>query len=173
MATPEKESIVSEIAEIFEKAKSVFVTDFKGLNVELMIELRQKCREASVNYRVIKNTLAQLAAKKADWNEIVDYFQGPSAIAYSYEDPSAPARVISEFAKKVEKPKIKMALFEGNFYSPENVKEVASLPSKSVLLAQFVGGIHAPIQGVVSGLNGLFQKLIITLDAVRGVKEKT
>ena len=173
MSTPEKETIVAEVAEIFENAKSVFVTDYQGLNVQMISEFREKCREASVSYRVVKNTLTRLAARKAGFDEMVDNLLGPSAIAYSYEDPSAPAKVISEFAKKAEMPTIKVALFEGEFYGPENVQEIVALPSKSILLAQLVGGCNANIQNLVSGLHGLLSKLTITLDAVKKIKEKS
>jgi len=172
MARPEKEAAVEEIAEILQKAKGVFLTDFEGLNVEMMEELRRKCREASVNYRVVKNTLARIAARKVGWDELVNYLQGPSAIAYSFDDPSAPARVVSEFAKKAEKPKIKVSLFEGVFYGPEKIEEIASLPPKDVLLARIVGGFNAPIQGMVAGLYNLLQKFAMTLDAIKNAKDK-
>ena len=172
MARPEKEAAVEEIAEILQKAKGVFLTDFEGLNVEMMEELRRKCREASVNYRVVKNTLARIAARKVGWDELVNYLQGPSAVAYSFDDPSAPARVVSEFAKKAEKPKIKVSLFEGVFYGPEKIEEIASLPPKDVLLARIVGGFNAPIQGMVAGLYNLLQKFVMTLDAIKNAKDK-
>jgi len=171
MARPEKEVAVAEMAEIFEKSKGVFLTDFQGLNVEKISDLRQKCREASVGYLVVKNTLAKLAVKQVGWEEMLEHLEGPSAIAYSFEDPSAPARVINEFAKKEEKPAIKVSYFEGVFYGPEKVKAIASLPSKDVLLAQVVGGFNAPIQGFVGTIHGLLQKLVMTLDAVRGSRD--
>ena len=171
MARPEKEAAVEEIAEILQNANGVFITDFTGLNVEMMTEFRQKCREASVNYRVIKNTLARLAAKKADREEMVAYFEGPSAVAYSYDDPSAPARIIAEFAKKIEKPTIKVSLFEGTFYGPDRVKEIASLPSRETLLSKLVGGLNAPIYGFAGTLNGLLLKLVLTVQAVKESKE--
>lgn len=171
MARPEKEAAVKEVAEILQKARGVFLTDFEGLNVGMMEELRQKCREASVSFRVIKNTLTRIAAKKASWDELVDYLQGPSAIAYSFDDPSAPARVVTAFAKKTEKPKIKVSLFEGVFYGPDKIEKIASLPPKDVLLTRVVGGLNAPIQGVVGSLHNLLQKFVMTLDAVKNTKE--
>lgn len=172
MARPEKEAVVQEVAEILENAKGVFINDFQGLNVEMISELRQKCREEKVGYRVVKNTLARLAVKQTGWDEMADYLEGPSAIAYSYDDPSAPARVITEFAKKIEKPKIKVSLFEGVFYGPDKVKEIASLPSKEVLLAKVLGSLNSPIQGFAGSLSGLLQKLVGTFDAVRESQEK-
>ncbi len=173
MPTPEKETVVAEVTEIFENAKSVFVTDFQGLNVEMISEFRDQCRKASVNYRVVKNTLTRLAARNAGLDEMVESLSGPSAIAYSYEDPSAPAKVIMEFAKKTEKPTIKVALFEGEFYGPSTVREIVDLPSRSFLLAQLVGGCNAQIQNLVSGLHGLINKLAIALNAVKTLKEKS
>ena len=171
MARPEKEAAVAEMVEIFEKSKGVFLTDFKGLNVEMISDFRRQCREASVGYRVVKNTLARLAVKNVGWDEMTPHLEGPLAIAYSFEDPSAPARVIKEFTKKVEKPQIKVSYFEGAFYGPDRVAEIAALPSKEELLAKVVGGFNAPIQGFVGGLSGLLQKLVMTLDAVRGAKQ--
>ncbi len=173
MARPEKEAIVKEVAEILQNAKSVFVTDFEGLNVEQMNQFRRKCRDASVEYRVIKNTLARLAAQKVGRDEMVEYFQGPSAIAYSFDDPSAPARIITEFAKKAEKPAIKMSIYEGHFYGPEKVKQIASLPSKDVLIGQVVATLNCPINNFVGSLRALIQKFVLTLDSVREAKEKS
>ena len=100
MARPEKEAAVSEITEILKGATSVFVTDYKGLTVERITDLRDQCRKDKVIYMVVKNTLARRAAKDAGFEEMVSYLKGPSAIAYSFDDPSAPARIISEFAEK-------------------------------------------------------------------------
>jgi len=171
MARPEKEAAVQEIAEIFDRAVSVFVTDFQGLNVEKISEFRRKCHEASVEYLVVKNTLAQLATEKAGFEEMKTYFKGPSAIAYSYDDPSAPARVITKFAKDNDKPEIKMSIFEGVFYGPDKVSSIAALPSKNELLAQIIGGLNSPVQGFVGSLYGLMQKMVLTLEAVRKSKE--
>jgi large subunit ribosomal protein L10 len=170
MATPEKVRAVEEMTEILGKAKSVFVADFQGLNVEQISLLRKKCREDKVQFLVVKNKLARIAAKNAGWDQMEAHFKGPSAIAFTYEDPSAPARVISAFAKDTERPAIKVSLFEGNFYGPEQVKTIASLPSREVLIAQVLGGLNGPIQGLAGALNGLLGKLVRTLDAVRANK---
>lgn len=171
MARPEKEAAVQEITDVFQRATSVFITDYKGLNVENLSQLRSNCREASVEYRVVKNTLARIAARNAGVEEMVDHFVGPSAIAFTFDDPSSPARVISDFAKKNNKPTIKVSLFEGAFYGPDRVEDIAALPSKQELLARVVGGLNAPIQGFVGTLNGLLSKFVRTLDAVREQKE--
>ena len=173
MLKSEKETVVQEITDILKNAKGIFITDFKGLNVEKMSELRNKCREGAVEYRVVKNTLARIAIKQAGFEEMEAYFQGPSAIAYSYDDPVAPVRIVTEFAKKAEKPQVKVTLFEGAFYGPDRVQEIAALPSKEVLLAKVVSGFNSPIQGFAGCLSGLLQKLVGTLDAVRSSRENT
>ncbi len=172
MARPEKEAAVQEITKAFQDAASIFVTDYQGLNVEKISELRRNCREKSVEYKVVKNTLARIAARNAGFEEMAEYLQGPSAIAYTFEDPSNPAKVISDFAKDNNRPEIKMSLFEGVFYGPEKVKQIAELPTKDELLAKMVGSLKSPIQGAVGCLGGLFSNLVRTLDAVRQEKEK-
>lgn len=172
MARPEKVAAVEEVVEIFKQSSSIFLTDFKGLDVEKISDFRRQCREASVGYLVIKNTLARLAAQEVGWEEMVEHLKGPSAIAYGGDDPSVPARIITKFAKKNEKPAIKVSYFEGVFYGPDRVKEIAELPSKDELLARVVGGFNAPIQGFVGGLSGLLQKFVRTLDAVKVSKEE-
>jgi len=170
MQRSEKTTAVQEVVEILENAKGVFVTDYAGLTVEKMSVLRQKCRAAKVQYKVIKNTLARRAADQTGQSVINPYFKGPSAIAYSYDDPSAPARVIKEFLRDNPKPKIRVTLFEGQFFGPERIDEIAALPSRKELVARVVGGLNSPIQGLVYGLNGLLSKFVRTLDAVRESK---
>lgn len=171
MPRPEKVEAVKGISEIFEKASGVFVADYQGLNVEQISELRNKCRDDQVGFVVVKNTLARIAARNSGWEEMEPHLKGPSAIAFSYEDPSAPARVITNFAKEAQKPTIRMSLFEGNFYGPEKVEAIAALPSRTELLTKIVGGFNSPIQGLVGNLNGILRKLVGTLDAVRTSKE--
>lgn len=173
MARPEKEAAVKEIADILQKANGIFVTDYQGLNVEKMQELRGKCRDSAVEYKVVKNTLARLAAKDAGYSDMIEYLEGPSALAYSYEDPSAPARVITDFAKDQEKPVIKMSVFEGTFYGPDKISVIAALPTKHELLTKLAAGFNAPLQGFAGSLHGLLRKFVSTLDAVREKKEQS
>jgi large subunit ribosomal protein L10 len=173
MQRSEKETVVQDVTEIFQKAKSVFVTDYEGLTVEKMSVLRQKFRASAVEYRVVKNTLAKMAADKAGKGEINAYFKGPSAIAYSFEDASAPARIIKEFFKDNQKPKVKFTIFEGEFLGPERLDEIAALPSRTVLIARVLGGFNAPIQGLAGALGGILSKLVRTVDAVRESRAKT
>jgi large subunit ribosomal protein L10 len=170
MQRSEKETVVQEVTDVFARAKSVFVTDYAGLTVEKMSVLRQRCRAAKVEYRVVKNTLARQAAENAGQGAMQPYFKGPTAIAYTFDDPSAPARVIAAFSKEHQKPTVRGSLFEGHCYGPERVAEIAALPSRSELVSRVLGGFQAPIRGVVCGLNGILSKFVRTVDAVRESK---
>ena len=172
MARPEKETAVKEIADILEKATAVFVTDYQGLNVAKMTELRAKFREQDVGYRVVKNTLTRIAAKQVGYDEMVDYLEGPSALGYSFTDPSLPAKVIKDFSEEENKPVIKMTIFEGTFYGPDRVDEIAELPTKSELLTRLARGVNAPLQGFAGNLNALMSKFVRTLNAVKEKKEQ-
>lgn len=172
MATAEKEAIVKDVAGKFEEAKSVFLTDFKGLNVQEISELRRAFAGANVQYRVVKNTLARLSAQSAGCDEILEYLEGPTALAFGMDDPSAPAKVISEFTKKNDKLKVRACLFDGVVFGEERVKDLASLPSREGVLGQLVGVLQAPISNLAFSLNGILSKFVYALDAVREQKEK-
>ncbi len=171
MPTAEKEAIVADVAEQLSKASSIFLTDYKGLNVEEITKLRQAFAGANVEYRVVKNTLAKLSAKSAGCDDIVEYLQGPTALAFGMDDPVAPARVISEFSKKNEKLTVRACLFEGVLFGEERVAELASLPSRDEVLGQLVGVLQAPISNLAYALNGVLSKLVYALDAVKEKKE--
>ena len=173
MQRSEKESVIQEVTEVFEKAKGVFVADFAGLTVEKISALRKKCRAAKVEFMVVKNTLAKRAADKAGKSGINPFFKGPSAIAYSFDDPTAPARIIKEFFKENQKPTVRGSLFDGLFLGADKIDQIASLPSRNELIARMLGGFNAPIQGLVGSLNGILTKFVRTLDAVRDSKDKT
>lgn len=173
MRRPEKELLVQEISDKFSEAKSFFLTDFSGLNVEQVTELRNKFRESSVDYQVIKNTLSELALKNIGITNIHKYLTGPTAIAFSYAEPGAPAKIISDFLKahrETTKPEIKLCILEREILTPAETKELIDLPPREVLIARVLGGLNAPISGLVGSLNGLISKLVRTLKAVEEQK---
>ncbi|HHM23502.1 MAG TPA: 50S ribosomal protein L10 [Bacteroidetes bacterium] len=172
MPRPEKVAVVESTVEAAEKASSIVLTDFTGLNVEQITELRAKLREQAIDYRVIKNTLAQISLEKVGHKELIDYLKGPTAFAFGYDDPGAPVRIILDFSKKIDKPKIKAVLFEGQLIPGDDAERLTSLPTRKELYAQFVGGLNAPIANFVYVLNGLLQKLVGTLDAIQRKKEE-
>lgn len=173
MPTAEKIAIVDEITKRFKESKSVFLTDFTGLNVEQMTELRRAFRNAAVHYEVVKNTLAQRSAQSANYDAITSYLEGPTGLAFGIEDPSAPARVINDFKKVSDKLQIKACLFEGVLIGPERVAEIANLPPKNVLLGQVLGVLNAPLSKLAFSLNAVLSKLAYAVDAVRKQKESS
>ncbi|MCK8825779.1 50S ribosomal protein L10 [Fuchsiella alkaliacetigena] len=172
MPTREKELIVEELTDKFSETKAAVLTDYCGLDVAQVTELRNQLREAGVDYKVVKNTLALLAAKNADFEEIEEYLTGPTAIAFSDEDPVAPAKVLVEFAKEHEELEIKGGLVEGDLIDLEQVKSLADIPPREVLIAQLLAKMKAPVNGLVNALNDPLQSLAYTLKAIKEDKEE-
>ncbi len=173
MPREDKEKQVKELTEIFKRAKAVYLTDFKGLGVNRTTELRKRFREQAVEYRVVKNTLAQLAAKNAGCDLLVDYLTGPTGLAFGIADPIVPARILTEFAKdEAVKLSVKVGLVEGAMFDPAAVKRLAALPTREVLLSQVLAGFQAPIAGFVGVLGGILQKFVGTVDAIAKQREQ-
>jgi large subunit ribosomal protein L10 len=172
MARPEKEKTVQELTEKFKKAKAVYLTDFTGLDVIRTTELRKKLREQSVEYLVVKNTLAQLAAKNAGYDMLLDYLTGPTGMAFGVTDPIIPAKVLMDFTKdETVKLSVKVAVVEGTTFTTKQVKQLALLPTRDVLLSQVLAGFQAPIAGFVGVLGGILQKFVGTVDAIAKQRE--
>lgn len=173
MPTPQKEAIVAEVTEKLNEAKSIFLTDFKGLNVDEINDLRRAFTGASVHYRVVKNTLARLSVKEAGCDELLDYLEGPTAFAFGMDDPAAPARVIKKFTKESDKISVKVGLVDGVLIDSTRVNEIASLPSKDQLLGQLSGVLNAPLSNLVLSLNAILSKLVFALNAVKENKDES
>lgn len=141
-----KEKIVQEIADKFKTSVSTVVVDYRGLSVAEMTELRKQLREADVDFKVYKNTLSRLAAESAELSELNEFLTGPSAIAFCDSDVIAPAKVLHGFAKDHEALEIKAGVLEGNFVPVEDVKAIASLPSREGLLSMFLSVLQAPVR---------------------------
>jgi len=172
MPRPEKVAVVDEIAEKMERTQSLFLTDFTGLDVEAINELRRLLRENDVEYRVVKNTLARLAADKAGREDLKPYLIGPTAMAFGYQDPLLPARLIGQFAQKTGKPAVKVILFEGQILEKDALDRLKNLPSRDQLLAQLLGGLNSPVTGLVMVLKGLLREVVGLVDAIAKDREK-
>jgi large subunit ribosomal protein L10 len=161
----EKELIISDLSKKIEGYKAVVLTHYRGLNVEQINRLRKRLREEKVDYHVIKNTLMRLASKGTDLEKLNDYFEGPTAIAISYGDPILLAKVLSEFTKKQPSLEIKVGLIEGRVSPPEEVKALATMPSREVLLAQILGGIQMSGGQVVGVILSILQQMLGVIQA--------
>jgi large subunit ribosomal protein L10 len=173
MVIVEKEAVVQEVADKIRDSKSVFLTDFTGLNVKEISNLRRSFREASVEYKVVKNTLTRLSAKAAGFEELSSFLEGPTALAFGLDDPTAPAKVIREFTKKADKVKVKACLFEGTLIgSADQLNRLADLPSRPEIIGTLAGVLNAPISNLACALNGVLTQVLYALNAVKDKKEK-
>ncbi|WP_067934911.1 50S ribosomal protein L10 [Alicyclobacillus kakegawensis] len=144
----EKEQLVQEIADKFSRSKAVIVADYRGLNVAESNELRKQLREAGVEFKVLKNTMTRRAAEKAEVPGLQEFFVGPSALAFGYDDPVAPAKVLHEFARKHKALELKGGLVEGRIISASEVEGLANLPSREGLLAMLLSVMQAPLRNL-------------------------
>ena len=153
-----KQPIVAEISEVIKDAQSVVLVDYRGLTVEEDTALRKQLREAGVNYKVYKNTLMNFAFKGTDFEALAPYLNGPSAIAVSTEDATAPARVIAEFAKKAKNLEIKAGVVEGTLYDAKGMQAVADIPSRDVLISKLLGSLQSPIANFARVIKQIAEK---------------
>ena len=153
-----KKPIVEEISANIKDAQSVVLVDYRGLTVEQDTQLRKNLREAGVSYKVYKNTMMNFAFKGTDFEGLAPYLNGPSAMAYSNEDATAPARVLAEFAKKAPKLEIKAGVVEGTVYDAAGMAQIADIPSREVLLGRLLGSMQSPIANLARVLNQIAEK---------------
>lgn len=140
-----KKEVVAEITEKLQKSTATIVVDYRGLKVDEITELRRRFTEAGVDYKVYKNSLMKRAAEKVGMEELVKELAGPNAIAISYDDPVAPARIASDFAKNHKNLELKVGIVEGAFYDEGKLKELADVPAREVLIAKLLGSLKAPV----------------------------
>ena len=170
MPKPEKIEKVKSLKEYLENAKSVFVTDYSGLNVADITVLRKNLRDNSVKYVVAKNTLMRIAAKEAGYENLVEYLKRPTAVAFTSDDPAVPAKILYDSFKEKEKPVIKAFVLDKELFSGTEIRRLADLPSREVLLAQLVSAIESPINSLISNIDGVFQELIATIETLAKTK---
>ena len=157
-ALEKKSSEVKELAEKINGAKSVVVVDYRGITVDAITSLRNDLRKENVEYKVAKNTLIKLAIKGTEYEGLTEYLEGPTAIAISHEDCTAPARIMAKTASDVEAFTFKGAWVEGNLYDAAGVEELSKIPSKEVLIAKVLGGFNAPITSFACVIKAIAEK---------------
>jgi len=168
----EKVEAVQAFYDRVQHAKSVVVTGYSGLTVEEVTQLRAQLFHAKVEYLVVKNNLARIALNKFNITVLDDLLVGPTAIALAMEDAVAPARVLSKFAKDHDKLSLKGGWLDGRLITDKDIKALANLPSREVLLAKMLGSMQSPVTGIVRVLAGPVNKLVYALDAVAKAKAK-
>jgi large subunit ribosomal protein L10 len=167
----DKKKIVEDLKEKFATTKVVIVTDYKGLNVAQMTDLRRKLSEANVEYQVVKNTLLTRASKDTDAALLADVFKGPSGIALSFDDPVAPAKVLTQFAKDHQKLEIKAGVMAGKLMDVAAITALSKLPSREELLSQVLSAMNAVPTGFVQALADVPRRMVNVLNSIKEQKE--
>jgi large subunit ribosomal protein L10 len=167
---PAKAATVDELHAKFARAVSAVLADFRGLSVQEMTDLRRQLREASLELKVVKNTLARRAVQDTAFEKLSPHLKGPTSIALSYRDLVAPAKVLSTYAKKQPKLALRAGFFEGEVIPAEKLSEIADLPPREVLLAQALAAMQGPLAGLVGTLQGILSAFIGTLQAIHDKK---
>ena len=165
----EKKQIVSALSEQLKTAVSGVFVDYCGLTVEQDTKLRNKLREAGVEYKVVKNTLTRFAAKEVGFDELDPILNGPTSLALSMTDEVAPAKVIADFAKDNEQLEIKAGFLDGKVLALEEIKKLAATPNRETLLAKMLGSMNAPISNLVRTLQALVDNGVEPAD-IKGEK---
>ncbi len=168
----EKKEVVATLRESFSNAKAVVLTDYKGLTVEEISEARNRFREAKVEYRVVKNTLAKIASDDTPVSLAREYFSGPVGIAVGYDDPVMVAKSVLAYSKSNEKFTVKCGVIEGSLVQGAELRKIATLPSPEALLSMMAGVFTAPATKLASGLNATLTKFLHALEALKATKKE-
>ena len=170
MTREEKQTQVKDLHEKFSTATVAILAEFNGLKVEEITELRRKLRSAEGELKVVKNNLAIRAVDGTPLSETKPSFVGPVAVAFGYADPVPATKIVQEFSDEKDKFKIKIGVIEGRVIDSKNIKFVARLPAKEVLIANLVSQLQAPITGIVFVLEGMLQQFVGVLEAIKEKK---
>jgi len=166
-----KQKITEDLHERLAKSVIIVLTDYKGLDVTSINDLRRKLREANIEYQVVKNTLLVRAAEDTEAAALKDHFKGPSAIAISYDDPVAPAKVLTQFAKDNKELEIKVGVLNGKVLDAQAIMALAKLPSRDVMLAQLLATLNAVPSSFVRVLAEVPRSMLNVLTAIKDQKE--
>ena len=153
-----KQPIIQEISDHVKDAASVVIVDYRGLTVTEDTQLRKNMREAGITYKVYKNTMMNFAFKDTEFEPLSEVLAGPSAIAVSKDDATAPARIIANFAKTAPELEIKAGVVEGTYYDAEGMKAIAAIPSREELLSRLLGSMQSPITNLARVLNQIAEQ---------------
>lgn len=166
---PHKIEQVEELTRLLDASKGTFLTDYRGLTVAEITDLRRRLQQNGAEYHVVKNTLFRIAA--GDRAAALDeHLHGPVAVAFALEDPAAPAKTILDFIREKRKAEVKVGLLDGKIYDPEGIRLISLLPSRQVLLGEVVGAIQSPLYGIVGTFQSIISQFVFTLQAIEDQK---
>lgn len=165
-----KVQLVDELREEIKGSKAFLLTDYRGLTVSEISALRRNLRNSGAEYKVVKNTLFELAAQELGEESIAQYLEGPTAVAFVQDDPIAPAKAIVDFMRDHKALSIKGGFVEGHLYGADQIQALSKIPPRDILLSQMIGAFQSPIAGLVGTLQGVMSNLVYTLQAVADQK---
>jgi large subunit ribosomal protein L10 len=167
MRFEDKKQVTGELAEQLEASGIIYLTDFTGLGVKAMTDLRSRLREQGIRYRVVKNTLMVRALEGLDLPDLSEHLEGPTGLIMSDEDPVAPAKIVKEFAKEHDdRPIVKIGIVDRLAITPEAIGQMADLPPREQLLAGIAGGLTAGVAGIAGALNALLRDITYMIEQV-------
>jgi len=172
MRRSEKDEFIGELQQKLGGATAFYLTDFTGLNVKQMTQFRARLRKQGVDYVVVKNTLAQRALQGLDLPDVAGFFTGPTGVVIGRDDAVAAAKALTDFAREFgDRPAVKVGIVERREVTPEQVKKLADMPPREVLLAQLAGGLQQPMARLAGGMSQLLAGFARAVDALRQQKE--
>jgi large subunit ribosomal protein L10 len=163
----EKSEMISEIKELLESSTAVYLTDYSGINVEDISDLRNQFRNEGVRYKVFKNTLVKRALQESGkYEKIADHLTGMTGFAFASSNPIAPAKIINKYFGDKEKMSLKACYIEGEYFDGSQLKALATLPSKNELIASILGSLDSPVAGIVGAINAVMRDLVSVVDQI-------
>mgnify|MGYP000055980473 CR=1 FL=1 len=171
MTRAEKEAFVAELQAKLAQTQAVYLTDFTGMSVKEMTEFRNRLRRAGVEYLVVKNTLARRAWSQAHLPDVDGHLEGPTGLVLERRDPVSAAKVLAEFAREFQKPRIKIGIVDRRTVEPADIQRLATLPPREVLLAQLAGALQAPLARLAGGMHEILARFARVVDALRQARE--
>lgn len=172
MPTPEKEAVLKDTQERIADVRGLYLADFNGMTVESLSLLRKRCRAQGVQFRVIKNTLLKRAFHARGIQALDEHLVGPTGLVFSKDNEMAPAKILADFAKEFERPRLKAAVVDGTFYDDKAIVRLAKLPSREVLLSQLIATFIAPMTTFLGAVNAMLATPANMADALHREKSK-
>jgi large subunit ribosomal protein L10 len=167
----DKQEVIDQIKEQFQKSSSAICVDFRGVNVEKITQFRRQVKEASGNYQVVKNTLARRAIAETPFEELGQFLVGPTGIVFCQGEPMDPAKVVTNFTKETDGAlQVKGGMVDGTVFDAKGIERVSKLPSRQEMLTQLVSSLQSPISGLVGTLQGVTREFVYTLQAIADQK---
>lgn len=166
-----KRQVVDDLKNRFSRSTVAIFTDYRGLTVAEMTELRNRLRKAGVELKVVKNTLARFALRECGLEEVEPHLEGPNAVVFGYEDPVEPAKIVNDFIKEFKKLEVKAGILDRRVIKAKEIESLAALPPKEVIIAMVLGGLQGPVRGLVYVLNANLSGLARAINAIKEKRE--